>query len=175
MDDIEKAFSKPKKAYLSDKIKLLIDDLISVELNASQLYKAAATWCEYAGYTGAASLLNKHVDEERSHMNKLYEYSLDRQCNPVTPAVKSQPCCFASLKDVLEQGLKHEEFVESKYKAAVKFALSESDMTTFTLMQFYLSEQVEEIKLFSGLLDRLSIIGNDKLGQFSLDEEISEL
>lgn len=175
MDNIEKAFSKPKKTYLSDKIKSLIDDLISVELNASQLYKAASTWCEYVGYTGTASWLNKHVEEERGHMNKLYEYSLDRQCNPLTPAIKSQPCCFASLKDVLEQGLKHEEFVESKYKAAVKMALSESDITTFTLMQSYLNEQVEEIKLFAGFLDRLEIIGNDKRGQFILDQEISKL
>jgi ferritin len=174
--EVDKIFEKPaKKMYLSDKTKQLVDSLIAVEFNASQLYKSAATWCEYTGFTGSASWLNKHVDEERAHMNKLYEYSLDRQCNPITPAVKQQQCCYTDLKDVLEVALKHEEFVEAQYKAAIKVVLSEPDMTTFGLFQFYLGEQIEEIKTVAGLLDRLEVIGNDKKGQFFLDQEIGEL
>jgi len=175
MEDISKAFNKTKKQYLSLKIKTLIDSLIAVEFNASQLYKAAATWAEYVGYEGSAKFLNKHVGEERNHMNKLYEYSLDRQCNPITPAVKEQPQTFADLKDLLEKILQHEEYVEAQHKNAVKIAMAEQDMTTFTFLQFYLNEQVEEIKLYSGLLDRLEIIGCDKKGMYFLDQEIGEL
>ena len=39
----------------------------------------------------------------------------------------------------------------------------------------YFVEQIEEIKIFSGLLGRLDIIGIDKRGMFFLDQEISEL
>jgi ferritin len=167
--------AKKKKEYISPKISSLMNDLIAAEFNASQLYKSMATWCEYVGYEGSAKYFNKHTDEERKHMNKLYEYSLDRQCNPVTPAVKAQPISYKDLKDVLEQALSHEELIENTYKKAIKVAWDDNDTTTFTLFQWFLNEQVEEIKVFAGLLDRLEVIGYDKKGMFFLDKEIDKL
>lgn len=169
---IADAFAKRKKTYLSVKIESLINDLIAAEFNASQLYKAMATWCEYSGYKGFACYFNKHTAEERAHMDKLYVYSLDRQCNPVTPAVKAQPTSFSDLKDVLTKALSHEELIESTYKNAIKIAMAESDMTTFNLFLWYLNEQIEEISKFSYFLDRLEVIGYDKKGMFFLDAEL---
>lgn len=173
---IEEALrAKKKKEYISPKIISLINDLIAAELNASQLYKSMAVWCEYTGYEGSAKYYGSHVDEERKHMNKLYDYALDRQCNPTTPAVKAQPNTFKDLKDVLEKTLTHEELIEDLYKKAIKVAWDDNDLSTFTLFQWFLNEQVEEIKLFAGLLDRLEVIGYDKKGMFFLDKEIGEL
>lgn len=168
-------FSRKKKKYLSDKIEQLVNELIAAEFNASQLYKSLATWCEYTGYEGTAKWMNSHVEEERKHMNKLYEYSLDRSCNPITPAVKQQPSTFIDLKDVLEKALAHEELIESYYKNAVDIAMKDKDITSFGIFQFFLGEQIEEIRIFSGLLDRLDVIGIDKRGMFFLDQEIGEL
>lgn len=173
---IEEALrAKKKKEYISSKISSLINDLIAAEFNASQLYKSMGTWCEYTGYEGSSKYFNKHVEEERKHMNKLYEYALDRQCNPLTPAVKNQPNNFKDLKDVLEKALDHEELIENTYKKAVKVAWDDNDITTFGLFQWFLNEQVEEIKVFAGLLDRLEVIGYDKKGMFFLDQEIGNL
>ena len=170
---IEEAFNKgTKKCYVSAKIEKLLNDLIVAELNASQLYKAMGVWCLYTGYEGFAKYFNKHSGEERVHMEKLYSYSLDRQFLPTTPATKTQPISFSDLKDVLVKALAHEELIESKYKDAVRLSLSDSDITSFTFFQWFLNEQVEEINKFSGLLDRLEIIGNDKKGQFFLDQEM---
>lgn len=164
-----------KKEYISSSMSLLLNSLIAAELNASQLYKSMAAWCEYTGYEGTAKFFNKHSVEERAHMDKLYEYSLDRQCSPTTPAVKQQPNKFKDLKDVLTAALAHEELIENTYKKAAKSAWADNDITTFTLFQWFLKEQVEEIKVFSGLLDRLEIIGSDKKGMYFLDTEISNL
>lgn len=170
---IKDVFSKgKKKSYFTEKISKLINDLIAAELNASQLYKAMGSWAEYAGYEGLALAMNKHSKEEYTHMDKLYSYALDRQCNPITPMVKEQPRMFKDLKDVLEKALAHEEFVEETYKKAVKLALEESDHTTYTFLQWYLKEQVEEIKYFSGWLDRLEIVGSDSKGLYFIDQEL---
>lgn len=172
---IKDAFSKgKKKSYFTEKISKLINDLIAAELNASQLYKAMGVWAEYAGYEGLAAAMNKHSGEERLHMDKLYTYALDRQCHPITPMVKEQPKMFKDLKDVLEKALAHEEFVEETYRKAVKVALGENDHTTYTFLQWYLNEQVEEIKYFSGWLDRLEIVGCDNKGMYSIDVEIGK-
>ena len=108
-------------------------------------------------------------------MNKLYEYATDRQCNPITPAVKAPVHACTDLKDVLEKVLAHEELVENSYKVAIKSAMIDGDMSTFGVFQFFLKEQIEEIKLIAGLLDRLEIVGYDKKGMFFLDQEIGEL
>lgn len=171
---IEEALRGSGKTYVNPKIAKLLDDLIAAELNASQLYKSMATWCEYTGYEGTAKLFDKHTNEERVHMNKLYEYALDRQLNPITPAVKTQPSKFKDLKDVLKAGLAHEELIEDTYKKAAKLCWNEQDFTSFGIMQWFLGEQIEEIKLFAGLLDRLEVIGYDKKGMFFLDQEIAE-
>lgn len=171
--EISGIFSKEKKkSYLSDKIHALINSLIAAELNASQLYKSMATWSEYEGYEGLAAVMGKHAEEERKHMDKLYQYMLDRQCIPTTPMCKEQPLHFKDLKDVLEKALAHEEMVEATYKKAVKIALDNQDHTTYTFLQWYLSEQVEEIKYFSGWLDRLDIVGYDLKGMCFIDNEM---
>lgn len=174
LDAVSTAFAGQlkKKAYLSDRMITLINELIAAELNAQQLYKSMATWAEYTGYEGLAKFMNGHTSDEHMHMNKLYQYALDRQVNPVTPAVKQQPVVYKDLKDVLEKGLAHEELIEGYYKKAVKEALSESDHSTYTLFQWFLTEQVEEIKLFSGLLDRLHVVGYDQKGMYFIDQEL---
>jgi ferritin len=133
-----------------------------------------SSWSTYTGYTGLAKLMSKHTKEEGSHMEKLYDYMLERQVNPVTPAVKQQPVSYRDLKDVLEKGLAHEELIENTYKAAVKVALSEGDHTSYTFLQWFLKEQVEEIDLFSGWLDRLNIVGCDQKGMYFIDSEIAK-
>jgi len=164
-----------KKMYISDEVLEILNNQIYVEFNASQLYKAAGSWCEYIGYVGAAKWLLKHVNEERAHMNKIYEYILDRQAVPCTPAVEEQPKEFKDLKDVLEQVLAHEEYVEETYRAVISAVFQEGDLTTFSFLQFFLNEQVEEIKVVAGLLDRLKIIGEDQKGMYFLDKEIGKL
>ena len=172
---ISNAFSvNKKKAYLSDKMIQLINKQIQLEFNAGQLYKSMSTWCEYIGWEGLAKFMKSHVEDERMHMNKLYEYALDRQVNPITPAVISQPTAFKDLKDILEKSLAHEELIENSYKDAVKIALSENDHTSYQFLLWYLNEQVEEIALMSKWLDRLNITGYDQKGMFFVDQEILE-
>lgn len=174
MDSVSNAFATQakKKAYLSERMIGLLNELIAAEFNAQQLYKSMATWAEYTGYDGLAKFMNGHTGDENAHMNKLYQYALDRQVNPITPAVKQQPTSYKDLKDVLEKGLAHEELIEGYYKKAVKEALSESDHSTYTLFQWFLTEQVEEIKLFSGILDRLHVVGYDQKGMYFIDQEL---
>lgn len=175
LNEINKAFSSgKKKSYLSPKMEELINSLILAEFNASQLYKAMKVWCEHAGYEGMAKYIKSQVLEERAHMNKLYEYSADRQCIPTTPAVKSHPSKFKDLKDVVEKALEHEELIEDTYKKAVSLAWADKDYTTFSFLQWFLTEQVEEIKMFSGFLDRMEVAGCDKRGQYLFDAELLE-
>lgn len=175
MDGIEKAFFGSKKeSRLSPKIEELLNKQIDVEMNASQLYHAAAVWCEWKGFEGTAKFLIKHVSEERAHMKKLMEYMLDRDALPKIPSCKLQPTDFGNLKGVLQKALEHEIYVSGTYEKACA-ATENVDRITNEFLRFYLREQVEEEAIYLGLLDRLELIGADKKGEYFLDKEIGEL
>ena len=57
----------------------------------------------------------------------------------------------------------------------VPAALAEEDFSTFQFLQWYVSEQHEEERLFKGILDKISVIGLEGKGIYFLDKEIRKL
>ena len=57
----------------------------------------------------------------------------------------------------------------------VQGALAEQDFSTFQFLQWYVSEQHEEERLFKGILDKISVIGLEGKGIYFLDKEIRKL
>jgi ferritin len=175
--EITSALSKNdnKRNRLPAKVEEILNNQIGVELNASQFYKAMGAWCSFKGLNGTANFLFKHVEEERVHMNKIYEYMLDRGALPKTPATKAQECCFVDLKTVLNKGLEHEFMVTDSWTKAMDIVCKENDQVTKEFMRFYFSEQREEENIYINLLDRMDILGTDKIATYMLDKEIGEL
>ena len=46
---------------------------------------------------------------------------------------------------------------------------------TFNFLQWYVAEQHEEEKLFSGILDKLNLLGEDGKGLFLVDKDLGAL
>ncbi len=57
----------------------------------------------------------------------------------------------------------------------VAAALAEPDFATFQFLQWYVSEQHEEERLFKSILDKIEVIGLDGKGIYFLDKEIRKL
>ena len=57
----------------------------------------------------------------------------------------------------------------------VEACLSEKDYSTFNFLQWYVSEQHEEERLFKSIVDMIDIIGLDGRGLFMVDREIGKL
>ena len=57
----------------------------------------------------------------------------------------------------------------------VAAALAEQDFSTFQFLQWYVSEQHEEERLFKSILDKIEVIGLDGKGIYFLDKEIRKL
>lgn len=174
-EELESAFnSAKKKSRLCAKIEDVLNKNIEGELVSSQIYLGLAVWCDYTGYQGLAKYFYTHVDEERGHMRKLYDYMLDRNAMPKTPMCPAQNLTCTDLKDAIEKALARETEVTARYEAALPIALQEKDQMTYEFLQWFIHEQREEEATLLGWLDRLEIIGYDKKGMFFLDQEIAE-
>lgn len=157
---------------VSKKIETALNKQIESEGMSSQIYLAIASWAEVRGYSGVAEFLYRHSDEERIHMLKLIRYLNERGGHGIVPSLKQPPGTFESLNEIFKDILDHEMKVSNEINQILEVCLREKDYTTHNFMQWYVSEQIEEEKIFRKILDRLNLIGTDKGGLYLFDRDM---
>ena len=145
---------------------------INLEQFSSNLYMQMSAWCDHQGYTGSATFLREHATEELTHMYKLFDYVCETGALAVIAAVPAPPNSYASLGDVFKMIYEHEMKITAAINKLLSFALAEEDFSTFQFLQWYISEQHEEERLFKSILDKIAVIGLDGKGIYFLDKEI---
>lgn len=159
---------------MNDRVEKALNAQIEKEASSSQFYLAMASWAEEKGLEGTANFLYGHSDEERFHMLKLIKFVNERGGSAKVPALSEPPSEFNSLKNVFELLLEHELQVTDSINDLVDVCLQEKDYTTHNFVQWYVSEQLEEEALARTILDKLTMIGEDKAGLYMFDRDLQQ-
>jgi len=157
---------------LSKKIEAALNGQVAIEAASSQAYLAMASWAENQGLSGTAAFLYRHSDEERMHMLKLVKFINERGGKAMISALKQPSTNYKSITDVFQSLFDHETAVTNEINGVVDLCLKEKDYTTHNFMQWYVGEQIEEEALARNLIDKLSLIGNDKGGLYLFDRDL---
>ncbi|QLB13098.1 ferritin [Bisgaardia hudsonensis] len=160
---------------LAKKVVKLLNDQMNLEFYSSNLYLQMSAWCEQNGYEGTAKFLSIHASEEMQHMRKLFTYLNETGSQAIIEAIDAPPHEYTSLKQVIELTYEHEKLITSKINELVGTTFEEKDYSAFNFLQWYVAEQHEEEKLFSGILDKFKLIGEDGKSLYFVDEEIAKL
>lgn len=160
---------------ISSKIEAALNRQIDLEGYSSMYYLAMGSWCEVKGYNGVAKFLYHHSDEERMHMLKLFHYINDRGGHAIVPAFAAPQPNFASIQEIFEIVHSHEVKVSNEINALVELCIGEKDYTTHNFLQWYVTEQIEEESLARQIIDKLSLIGEDKGGMYLFDRDLATL
>lgn len=160
---------------LSANVIKLLNDQMNLEFYSSNLYLQMSAWCEQNGFEGAAKFLSEHAAEEMQHMRKLFTYLNETGALAVITAIEAPAHEYKSLKEILELTYKHEKLITSKINELVGKTFEEKDYSAFNFLQWYVAEQHEEEKLFSGILDKLNLLGEDGKGLFLIDKDLGNL
>jgi len=86
--------------------------------------------------------------------------------------VEVPPLNYTSVLEIFSEILKHEKYITESINNLYQVTVDEKDYTTANFLQWYITEQVEEESLFSTILDKIKLIGNDKAGMFHIDKEL---
>jgi ferritin len=166
-----------KTNRLSKTIAMALNEQITKEAHASQIYLSYAAWADNNGYGGIANFLFRHATEERDHMMKLLKYLLNRGAKAIVTAIPAPASDPTSVNNCFEKVFAHEiDNTKSIYKI-VKIALEEEDWATWNFLQWFVKEQIEEENLASLLLDKIKIIGGEKAngeGLYQLDKDLEK-
>lgn len=160
---------------LKKKVEEALNGQIRVEAQSSQIYLSMASWAEVKGLEGISQFLYKHSDEERMHMLKLVKYVNERGGHAIVSELEAPKTEFGSFQQLFKALFDHEIYVSECINDLVEVTLNEKDFATHNFLQWYVAEQIEEEALARTILDKISLIGDDKGGLYLFDRDILQI
>lgn len=157
---------------LAKKVQSALNDQIQREMQSAYIYLGMSAYCESESLPGMAAWFRRQFDEEQQHALKLYDFVLDRdgtvELKPMTAASTS----YSSPLSVFETALEHERKVSAAINELYDLVLREKDFASQALLDWFVTEQVEEEKIVGQIVDDLKRIGSDGNGMFQLDKDL---
>ncbi len=160
---------------LSPTLTTALNEQMTKEAHASQIYLSYAAWADNLGYGGIANFLFRHAQEERNHMMKILEYILKRGAEVKVVAIPAPPANPKNMQNCFEKVFEHEVDNTNAIYKLVKMSFTEEDWATWNFMQWFVKEQTEEETLALSLLDKIKIAGGkniDSNSLYSLDRDL---
>lgn len=152
-----------------------LNEQMNLELYSSLLYQQMSAWCSFHSFEGAAAFLRRHAQEEMEHMQRLFAYLTDTGSLPRINAIPAPDQDYDSLDNLFSATYEHEQLITHKINELAHAAMTSQDYPTFNFLQWYVSEQHEEEKLFKSVLDKLSLVGKSGEGLYFVDKELATL
>jgi ferritin len=160
---------------LSNTIASALNDQMTKEAHAAQIYLSYAAWADSQGFGGIANFLFRHANEERNHMMKILEYILKRGGIVKVTEIPAPPPNPKNVNNCFEKVFEHEVDNTNAVYKLVKMSLTEEDWATWNFMQWFVKEQTEEETLAMNLLDKIKIAGGEKINSdalYTLDRDL---
>ncbi len=154
---------------LKKKIEEALVQQIEKEAFSSNLYLAMACWAENNGFKGVSQWLYAQAEEEHMHMLKFVKYVNERGGQAIISAIEKPESQFQSVSQLFDEVLKHEQYVSQSINNIVELCLQEKDHTTFTWIQWFVNEQIEEESSVQEIIDKLKLVGTQNLYIFDRD------
>jgi ferritin len=118
---------------------------IGNELGASNQYLQIAAWFDGEALPQLAAHFYKQADEERMHALKLFKYVVEAGGDVAIPSVPAPKTEFESALQCIETALEQELEVTRQINHLVDIAVSEKDHLAKGMLDWFVSEQLEEV------------------------------
>ena len=158
---------------VSDAAVALLTTQIGHEMFAHYEYTAISSWFACKGLDGFACWASKQACDEVGHAKKVLNFLIELDINPTLPAIEAATAQFESVAKAVAAIMLREKGVTANWRAIGVQALTDQDMATLELSQWFIKEQMEEENLVKTILQRIEIAGEGS-GIIVLDIELQE-
>ena len=133
------------------------------ELEAHLQYLAISSWFDSEGLPELTGFFARQAAEEHVHAMKFLAYIQDVGGPVVIPALAAPKPSFESAEEAVAASLESEEDVTRRIDAIMDQALATRDHATQAFLQWFVTEQVEEVATMSELLQVTRRAGDQNL------------
>ena len=151
-----------------------MNEQINKEMFSSYLYLSMAAYFEDKNLPGFANWMRLQADEEREHAMKFYDFILERGGRVQLKAIEAPKTDWGSNLEVVEEVAAHEALVTASINDLYELALKEKDYPSQVMLQWFITEQVEEESSVAEVLASLKMIEARETAVLQLDHRLSK-
>lgn len=148
---------------ISEQINAALNEQIGHEFSASLQYVAIAAYFDLDSLPELAKYFYRQAEEERMHAMKFVKYVVDADGHVEIPALPQAQNRFGSAAEAVQKALDGEMMVTRQINALVDMAIKEPDHTTHNILQWFVTEQLEEVSTMDTLLRIVQRAGEQNL------------
>src|ERR671929_79182 len=134
-----------------------------LEFSAALQYYAIASHFAAEALPQLSAHFFKQAEEEKGHALRFIKYVVDAGGRVAIPAIDAPKSRFKTARDAVKLSLDQEIHVTNQINALVDLARKENDFITINFLQWFLTEQLEEVSSMDNLLKIVERAGNDLL------------
>lgn len=148
---------------ISKKINDALNQQIGNEFESSLQYVAVASYFEGEALPQLAGFFFRQADEERDHAMRFVRFVLEAGGTVRIPAITAPQATYKKAADAVGLSLKQELKITAQINKLVDLAKKEQNYTTDTFLQWFVTEQLEEVSTMEALLKTIERAGEDGL------------
>ncbi len=144
----------------------LVDPLnaqILSEFTAHAQYIAIAVYFDDQTLPELANFFYRQADEEKEHAMMFVKFMLDTGVKPTIPAIPALQNEFADAAAAVQLALDQELLVTDQINTLVLLANEHKDNVCHQFLQWFVTEQVEEVSSMTDLLNTIAHSGGNLL------------
>ncbi|HXG38965.1 MAG TPA: ferritin [Bacteroidota bacterium] len=157
---------------LSKSMLKALNEQINHELYSSYLYLSMSAHFQEANLPGFAHWMALQSKEEYEHAMKIFRYITERNGRVILDAIDKPPTEFKKPLEVMKQVLEHEKKVSGLINRLYEMAVKDKDYPTQVMLQWFITEQVEEEKTAGDIIEQLKMVGDMPAGLIMLDRQL---
>jgi ferritin len=159
---------------MDKKLAEALNDQLNYELYSAYIYLAMAAYFDSIDLPGFAVWMKTQAKEETAHAMKFYEYLNDRGSTVILAAIPKPAVAYASVLDVFKKSLSHEQSVTVRINKLYEAAKKVKDSATEIMLQWFITEQVEEEKSVNDIIAQLEMVKSNAPALIMLDRALSK-
>ena len=159
---------------LNEELEAKFNAQITLEFEASLVYRQLAIEMDLADLPGMASWLRRQADEEIVHANKFIDHLDARGNHPRIGDISTGHITVSEdPRETFKTALEHEKRVSESIRDLYRACAKAEDIDSNPLLNWFLAEQIEEEATVDEILGRLEHTGDDGPGLLRLDDELA--
>ena len=158
---------------ISSNITKALNDQITNELNSGYTYLAMSAHFATRNLNGFAHWFRVQYEEERGHALRIFDHMLERggEVCAVRWSRSRRGAGFTPLSAFTE-ARDEERRIAQSIDGLMDLAAGEKDHATRILLDWFVTEQVEEERITTEIVDQLQMVGDSRIGLFMIDERL---
>jgi ferritin len=162
---------EPPQGTIGRKLLAAMNQQIGEELSSAYLYLAMAASLDEFGFAGMAHWMKAQAIEETFHAMRFFDHIRSRDGQIDLPAIPKPQPAWDSPQAAYRAAYKHEQYITGRIHRLIELAMTEKDFAAQPMLQWFVTEQIEEEDSTLKAVDLLQRVGDSGPALIMADRE----